>query len=431
MQPFEPYITLGLALAAGLLIGLEREQSAPISAPSGTRHFLGGARTVPLVSLLGAISALLARESGPWVLALGFAPVLCFVVIAYVKDVMVNGRTGMTNEVVFPVTFFIGVLSASSVFGSLEQRVFVVSALAVVCTLLLSSKPLLHGLVQRTSPEDVFATVKFLIVAVVVLPLLPDRTFGPLEVINPFKVGLMVVLIAGISFCGYLAIRALGAGRGLTVTAALGGLVSSTAVMLSFAGRARKEPAISRALSAGVVLSSSIMFARVLLEVTVVNFALVPTLAAPTITMFATGLLTSWILYRRAARAPTDGVQLTNPFELSTAVKFGLLFAGVLWVSKAATLFLGTGGTYAAGVLSGLTDVDAITLSMAELSKSQLAPRVAVTTILLATASNTLVKAGMAIAVGGWEFGRRVTLSLLAVLTAGGMALGVVWVLEL
>lgn len=423
MEAFEPFVSLGVAVAAGFLIGLEREQSSPTE-PEGRQYFIGGARTHPLFALVGALAMLIGRQVGVVVPAVALGGVLAFLAVAYARDVR-RGDFGLTSEAAFLTSFLLGALALSE--GVIEppaKKSIVVSAGAVTATLLLSSKPILHAFVRKISKDDVFGTVKFLIVAVVVLPLLPDQTFGPLDVLNPRKIGLMAVLIAGVSFIGYVAIRLLGPSRGLGVTGAAGGLVSSTAVTLSMSARAREEPTLAPSCAFAVVLASSIMFARVLAVVAVTNPALVRTLAVPMGAMGGAGLLGALVLYRRSQHgAKASAVQVTNPFELSSAIKFALLFAIVLLGSKALNQELGTGGSYLAGLLAGTTDVDAITLSMAQLARDRLDPTVAVTTIYLAALANTLVKGGMTIVLGGWRLGRLVAIAFGAMLAAGAAGL--------
>jgi uncharacterized membrane protein (DUF4010 family) len=427
---YEPYVSVGIALAAGLLIGLEREQSWRPSKDHGS--FLGGVRTYPLFALLGAVSTLLGRVLSVWFPLVGFLGVLTLVALSYADDVKKERDRGLTTEASMLLTFLLGALASSSgVVEPMGRRVIAVAALAVVVTLLLSAKPVLHALVERVSRDDLFATVKFLIVAVLVLPLLPNTTMGPLDVINPFRVGLMVVLIAGISFLGYVAIRVLGPGRGLTVTALLGGLVSSTAVTLSFAGRARKEPALAPVAALAIVLASTIMFARILVEVAAVHLPLLRPLMLPVLAMGTAGVTAAAILYRgaRGTNPAPSAVPLSNPFELSSAVRFGLLFAGVLVASKAAELYAGPAGIYAAAALAGTTDVDAITLSTANLARSGLETRVATTTILVGAISNTAVKAAMAAVLGGWRLGRPVVLACGAMLVAAAATGAGLWML--
>jgi uncharacterized membrane protein (DUF4010 family) len=272
--------------------------------------------------------------------------------------------------------------------------------------------------------------LKFLIVAVVVLPLLPDETIGPLGVINPFNIGLMIVLIAGISFAGWVASRLFGLGkkRGLAVAALIGGLVSSTAVTLSFAGRVKKEPALAPLAAAAIVLASAIMFVRILVEVAVVYSPLLRPLALPLGAMTVAGLGAGAYLYRgEHAAADTAAAPLRNPVELSSAIRFGLIFGAVLLASKAAQVYLGPRGIYLAAFAAGTTDVDAITLSTARLAQQGLAPTVAVTTILIGAASNTAVKTAIAFALGSAALGRRVLIAMLASIAAGALGAALVW----
>lgn len=423
----EPFLALAVALAAGLLIGMERERSAP---SPGSETFLGGARTYPLVALLGAISALLVPSLGPWLVLLPMIGILALLGVAFARDVFGGREAGLTSEVALLVTFVLGVLAATpGVIEPASRRAVVVAAVAVVTTLLLSLKPTLHGLVERVSRDDLFATVKFLIVAVVVLPLLPDRTIGPLDVINPFQVGLLVVLIAGLGFAGYIAGRLLGPGKGLGATGLLGGLVSSTAVTVSMSSRARREPRLLELCAMAIAAASTVMAVRIGVLVQVTNPALLRTLLVPVGLMVAAGVASTAVLYWRTrdTTARSEAVPVENPVELASAVRFALAFVVVLLASKAASLYLGAPGTYLAGVVAGITDVDAITLSMARLARHGLDHRVAATSILLGAGSNTLVKVGLAAWLGGVPLGLRVGGALGVMLLGGAAGLLVLW----
>ncbi len=429
MDDLEPFLSLGLAAAAGLLIGLERERSAP---EDTTGSFIGGARTHPLFALVGGVAALLARGLGPWALLVPLVALVAFLVVNYQADVARERSRGITSEAAFLLSFLLGALACSD--GIVEpdrRRVFVVSAVAVAATFLLSAKPTTHRLARTLTREDMASTLKFLVVAVIVLPLLPDRTYGPLDVLNPFDVGRLMVLISALSFVGFAGLRLLGPQRGLSLTGVVGGLVSSTAVTLSMSGRARERPEIGGAAAQAVVLASTIMFLRILAIVAVVNPGLQGLLAWPMAGAALGGLSSSLVLWLRDRGGAREGaaVTFTNPFELGRALQFALLFAVVLLGSKAAALHLGTAGTYAAGVLAGTTDVDAITLSMARLAGTEVAPQVAATTIFLGAASNTVVKGAMAAAIGGRPFGARVLAGLGAMLLCGAGGVALAWAL--
>jgi uncharacterized membrane protein (DUF4010 family) len=244
---------------------------------------------------------------------------------------------------------------------------------------------------------------------------------------------MLIVLISAVSFAGYVAIRLLGARRGLGVTGFLGGLVSSTAVALSMAGRAKERPDIADSAALAVMLASTVMFVRVFVIVVLVNPAMRREVALPMGLATAGGVAACLALWLRSGRARPGAqeVAFSNPFELGAALKFALLFAAILLGSTAASTYLGTAGTYAAGVVAGSTDVDAITLSMAKLAGEggPLSQRVAATTIFLGTASNTVVKGTMASVAGGWVFGRRVLAAQLGVLAAGTAGAALAWLL--
>jgi len=429
MDPYDPFISLALAAAAGLLIGLERERSKP--SDESKLSFLGGARTHPLLALAGGVSTLAAREVGVVAIAVPFGALVLLLGLNYAGEVWRDRHRGITSEAAFLLSYLLGVVALTEkVLASPTQKIFTVASVAVVATFLLSAKPTIHPLVRRISTEDAAATVKFLIVAVVVLPLLPNRTYGPLDVLNPFQIGMLMVLISALSFVGYAAIRLLGARRGLGITGVVGGVVSSTAVALSMAGRAKERPEVADSAALAVTLASTVMFGRVLAIVAVVNPRLIADVAFPMVAGAAGGVGASIVLWLRSGRARTkdQGIAFSNPFELAAALQFALLFAVILLGSKAATVYLGTAGTYAAGVIAGSTDVDAISLSMAKLAgDGGISRDVAATTIFLGTASNTLMKGVMGAVVGGWAYGRRVLAAQLAMLVAGAVGAIVGW----
>jgi uncharacterized membrane protein (DUF4010 family) len=420
MTRYEPFLSLGLAASAGLLIGLERERSAPKD--PNEESFLGGARTHPLFALVGGVSVLASRQVGAFAVVLPLAGLIALLVANYWGDVVGKRSRGITSEAAFLLSYMLGALSLTEgVIEPISRKVFVVSAVAVVATALLYSKPAIHPLAQRISSTDLTGTLKFLVVAVIAVPLLPDETFGPLDVLNPHDIGIFVVLISAISFIGYAGIRLLGPERGLGLTGVVGGIVSSTAVTLSLAGRAREREELVESASLAVILASAIMFLRVIVIVAVVNGSLVRLVAPPMIGATVAGLGASlflWLRSRRIRRA-AGAIAFSNPFELGRALAFALLFAVVLVGSKAAALYLGDAGTYAAGFLAGTTDVDAITLSMAGLAEGPVAPGVAATTIFLGAGANTLMKGVLAAVLGGWRFGRFVLAGQLLMLVVG------------
>jgi uncharacterized membrane protein (DUF4010 family) len=413
--------SLAVALAAGALVGAEREHAS--SAKREGDEF-GGIRTFPLIALLGAFGALLRPVAGPWLLVTLLAALAALVTVSYVRA-SADGDHGISTEIAAIATFGLGALAATPEVLPDAQRYLLVAAAAAVIMALLAVKRPLHGFVAEVKREDVYATVKFVLLALVVLPVLPDEAYGPLSVLNPFKIGLMIVLVAGISFAGYVAARVLGADKGLLAAGLLGGLVSSTAVTLTYSGRAKEEPTLASYCAIAIVAASSVMFARVVVVVAVVDRPLLASVAAPLVVMAAVGLLGAWLLLRstrKGRRGQTHEVPLRNPFELRQAIQFGLLYAAILFAAKAAQTYLGSGGVWVSSVLAGLTDVDAITLSLADLHRGGMEARTATIGIVLATITNTLVKLGIAASVGGLALGRRVGLPLGAALLAGALA---------
>ena len=413
-------MSLAVAVAAGLLLGLERQQNARAQ----QKNEFGGARTFPLIALLGALGALARPVAGPWLLAGAFLGVVAFVTVSH-QRASSEGSIGVSSEVAALVAFALGAVSATHGLMTDATRHLLVGAAAALSLTLLAMKKPLHGFASRISEDDLYATVKFVSLALVVLPALPRGTYGPLDVLSPFKIGKMVVLIAGISFAGYIAARVVGAARGLLVAGLLGGLVSSTAVTLTYSGRARSEPALASLCAVAITAACSMMFARVLLVVGVVHRPLLATLGPSLSAMALVGFGASWWFYRRSAKESAEGAgespgaALRNPFELRQALSFGLVYAVVLFVAKGAQTWFGSAGLYASAVLAGLTDVDAITLSVTEMNRAGLSDASAATAILLAAVTNTAVKAGIALWTGGARVGRAVATTLGAALAAG------------
>ncbi len=410
-------VDLAVACVAGVLVGVERQQ-----AHAGQKdEDFGGVRTFPLFALLGCIGSLLRPAAGPWVLVAMLVAATVMLAISHARNA--ERDLGITSEVAALVTFGAGALAGSEDLLEPKARYLLVASTSALTMGLLALKKPLHGLVAKLSPDDLYATAKFVLLALVVIPLLPDRTYGPLDVLNPHKIGVMIALVAGISFAGYIAARALGSDRGLLVTGLVGGLASSTAVTLTFAARAKEEPKLAPLSAVAIGAASSTMFARIVVVVAAVDRPLLAMLAVPLVAMALAGFLAAALVYRRDVWGKkSEAVPLRNPFELKRAVQFGLLYGAVLFVAKAAQTYLGAAGVLGSAVLAGLTDVDAITLSLAELHREGMAPGTAAIGITLAAITNTLVKAGLATVLGGAALGKRVGVVLGGAIAAGAVA---------
>ncbi|MEW6544875.1 MAG: MgtC/SapB family protein [Nitrospirota bacterium] len=418
----EIFLSVLVALAAGSLIGLEREQSRALD----KRFSIGGVRTFPLIALAGALSALVSHTMGIWPVLGALLVVGAFLAVSYFQEWSRDVVPGITTQVAALITFLLGVIALLPDLPlATGQRYLLIVASAAVVMALLSFKEPLHHAVARVSEDDLYATVKFVILALVVLPLLPDRTFGPYDVLNPFHIGLMIVLIAGISFLGYVAARIVGETQSLALTGVLGGLVSSTAVTVSVAARVKQAPATTTLAAVAILTASSTMFARILTIVGIVDVGLLPALLWPlgVMTVVGYGSALVWYLRSRQALPETEPVSHRNPFELRAALQFGAYYAAVIFVAKAAQSLFGDAGLYLSSLLAGTTDVDAISLSMARFHLEGLADRTAAVAITLAAVTNTAVKTGLAFWLGGGKLAVRVASGMGAAMGAGWLAL--------
>ena len=418
----EPWWRFAAALLIGALIGLEREF---VQQRSGEQEF-GGIRTFALMALLGAVAAFLTDQYGPLIFLAVYLGLILLLWASLLASSMRGVEEGITTEVTALLVPLFGAMM-------IWNQPAVAAALGVITALILALKPRLHGAARRMSAEDLRATLEFSIITAVVLPLLPNEGFGPYGVLNPFQIWLLVVFISGIGFLGYVLMKYLGPERGIGITGILGGLVSSTATTLSFAGRSKTNAGLSTVLAQGILLASCVMFPRVLVEVAVVNPALVRQVVVPLATMLIAGLIAVYILRRRGrAEEKVDhgGVELSNPLRLKTAITFGLVFAVVLVVVEAANEYFGSAGVYIASILAGITDVDSITLSVSNLSlKGLLDARVAAIAIILATIMNTIAKAVMAMVLGTPRLRRLVSRAFGFVVLVGLISGAVVFLL--
>ncbi len=405
----ELLLNLATALGVGLLIGTERDWTNRQQAGG---ELVAGLRTFGLGGLLGGLAALGVTHFGATVWIALFVMFALLVIVGYLIDAQRSGDHGMTTEVALLVTFLLGSLAVA------ESRLLAAS-FAIVVALLLSLKARLHGALQQLTEAELGGALKLLFISVVLLPALPNQGYGPWQALNPYTTWLMVVLITGIGFAAYVAIRLLGARHGLLVTAILGGMVSSTAMTLTLARM--DTPKLRSALAAGLLATSALMFPRVLLEVGVVNAALLPTLLAPMLTaggIYAGGAL---LYYLRAAQQPDVNTEppLKNPFELGPALRFAALLVAILVMVEGARRWLGDVGVYLVALLSGMSDVDAITLSLANSAQADLDAHIAVRGIFLAALSNSLVKAVLIALVGGRALALRTVPVMLGGLLCG------------
>jgi uncharacterized membrane protein (DUF4010 family) len=389
------FLRFGVALLIGILIGMQREFSF---SKGEEREHTAGIRTFALISLCGCASAFISDITHsilPLVAMIGVFGII-LAVTQYADTI--NEKSGITGEVSALIALICGIMCYHS-------QLAIAGALGVMTTLLLSMKPELHGIVKRMSREDLFATLKFAVITAIILPILPNTTFGPapFNEINPFKIWMLVILISGISFVGYVLIKVIGPSKGMGLTGLLGGLASSTALTLSCTQQSRKADALARTFALAITIAWTVMFGRIIVVVGVLNLPLAERIILPMMIPVAAGLIYCFWLYQKAGRTDnTAEVSFANPFELWPAISFAVLVSVILIISKFAQMRWGSSGVLISSVLAGIADVDAISVTLAQLNsgKEALDARSAATSIVLAAATNTAVKGLIVISMG-------------------------------
>lgn len=414
----ETLLRLALALLLGAVIGLERGWGAR-EQKAGER--IAGIRTFSLIGLLGGISAVLSTEITQWAFPVLLLSVVAMALVAYSQRLSHIRNFSITGTVGMVLTFCYGAIAVA------VDPVIAIAA-AVVTAVILDSKQEIHGFVNRLQAHELDAALKLLLISVVMLPLLPNEAMGPGGVLNPYEIWWLVVLIASISFVGYFAIRFAGMKRGILFTSLFAGLSSSTALTLHFARQAGRAPDLSPQFASGILIACGTMFPRILVYCALINPLLLPRLIWPVVVMSALLYVPALIIWKRHE----DNLHVSqpalsqNPLDLKSAVAFGILLTIILVLGEVLRDWLGNLGIYMLAVTSGIADVDAITLSLTRMSQDAIPMTTAVVAIVIAAATNNLVKAGIAGGVGSRQLGLLVGVPMAVSLLAG---LGVAWLL--
>lgn len=397
------------SLAIGLLIGLERERNPSAKA---------GLRTFALVALFGTMSALLSTKLGsPWLLIAGLLAVAGTIVAANLNNPREENDPGTTTVIALVLCYMLG---AMIWYGLAKLAVM----LAIGITALLYFKPELRGLSQKLTRRDLVAVLQFSVLTFIVLPILPDQNYGPYGAFNPHQAWLMVVLISGISLAGYAALQVVGTRYGAPLLGFLGGLVSSTATTMIYAKNGKSNPVMSNLAASVIVIASMVMLVRLIVVSTAVAFGALPGLLPVLAGGLVFGLMVALYNWRKMSNTTELFIpETSNPAELHTAIGFGLLYVAVLLGAAWMADIAGSQGLYAVALASGLTDVDAITLSSLRLfNLGQLTEQQTVTAIALAVLANLAFKFGMVVFIGGWTLARQVAIGFGAI--ACGVLLG-------
>ncbi|KIC94912.1 MgtC/SapB family protein [Flavihumibacter solisilvae] len=406
------FLLLGISLGLGLLVGMQREYS---------NSRIAGIRTFPLITLTGTICGLLADELGILAIAAGLAGIVAMMIMANLqKTGQEKEMSGMTTEVAAILMYSVG---AYMVFGPLPVALVVTGVVAV----LLHAKPELHGLVSKLGAKDQRAIMQFVLISLVILPVLPDKSYDRFDVLNPRDIWLMVVLIVGISLTGYFIYKIYGEKAGALLGGILGGLISSTATTVSFARRARGAEQTVRLAAFVILTASAVSVIRVLIEIGIVAPQSFRVMVFPIGAELLVMIILTVLLFIRNAKEKSELPEQQNPAELKSALVFGILYAAISFASAWVKAQFGQGALFVVAIVSGLTDMDAITLSTAKMAENKsIDTTLGWKLILIAALSNMVFKGAMATVLGGWKLGRQVCL-LFGIALAAGIAILLVW----
>lgn len=403
---------IGTAVLLTVLIGLEREKHSQLEKfPS-----FAGVRTFALIGLFGSLSYIL-KDISPYFLEIISAGFLILIVTSYVVSALKHGDTGLTTEIAAVLAYVIGILSAM-------EKYILATLVAIFVLMFLYFKDFFHALAKKLKQEEIISTIKFIVIAFVILPLLPNQWYGPFDFFNPYIVWLMVVFISGISFASYVAMRIFGSKWGILLSGFFGGLISSTGLTLTFAHLSKKQSANNHYYLVAILVACSAMFFRILLEIFILSRVLFLELIWPMLIMgMVIIIFASYFYFRITDDAKKERAihDLQNPFKLKPALSFGLFFSAMLFIIEFAKYYFGDQGVYLTSFISSIFDVDPITISLAQLINDNLAISVAVVGILIAAVTNTFVKGAMVLLFGDRKLaGKILMVFLIASLTAFG-----------
>jgi uncharacterized membrane protein (DUF4010 family) len=410
MDEWEILQRLALAGAVGLLFGIQRGWQRR-DEKAGKR--VAGIRTFTLIGLTGGVCGLLAAKSGV-LLGLAFFGFAIAFALMELRQMRQTGSLSATNLVAGLLTFALG---AYGVGGSMAAT----GAVAVLAALILAERQNLHGFLRRITWPELRAALLLLVMTVVLLPMLPDRTIDPLDAVNPYEIWLMTVMIAAVSFVGYVAMRLARGGQGLLYAGLVGGLVTSTTVTWTFARLARRHESLRAEAAAAILASWLVSLLRMCVIAILVAGALAPVLLPPLGAAAAALLAPVMFFLLKGGRSRRRALPLRNPFDLLEVLKLGALLAIILLASKAALAWFGQAGLSVLGAASGLVDVDPITLSMARMVRGGTAAASGASVIILAALANGIGKTVLGFATGGWRMGL-ILLAGLGIATAAGGA---------
>ncbi|QDU80070.1 MgtC family protein [Polystyrenella longa] len=412
MELSETHLALAISFGLGLLVGLQREWK---------ESEIAGIRTFPLITLLGTLTVTLGADQASWLTAAGLVAVAFLLTVANLAKIRAKTFDfGMTTEVAALLMFVVGCALGVGLTGPAVVT-------AGITAVLLHWKDRLHGIVNSLTGKDLKAVMNLALIGLIILPLLPDETYGPYEVLNPYDIWRMVVLIVGISMVAYVAYKLLGARVGSILGGIFGGLISSTATTVSYARQTKESPELSGLAALVVLIASTIVNIRVLIEIGIVAPNLLRDALIPMVLMLLLMIAECFAMYFPLRNQKTEPPNHDNPAQLKPAIIFGVLYAAVLFIVAAARDIFGEQALYWIAGISGLTDVDAITLSTAKMfNEERIDGTTAWRVILIATMSNLVFKAGAVAMLGSRRLLFYVAISF-GIAIAGGVLLLLFW----
>ncbi|MDF4204318.1 MgtC/SapB family protein [Maribacter sp. SA7] len=403
-----PYI-LGvlISLGIGLILGLEREYNN-LKEDKG----FAGIRAFPIVAILGFTLGSLTEIYSTWLPIIGLGTFIFFLGFNHLYKEIVEYERSFTTNIALIATLVLGLMVSADYYRNAV-------ATAVIIVTLLSLKTRFHTVIRNITSDELFGLIKFSIIALLILPFLPNNNYGPNELINPFEIGSIIVIVSFLNFIGYFLVKFVGSKKGILLTAILGGLISSTAVTWSYASRSVESPELSRKYAAGIIIASAIMFPRLALLVYIFNTALFKYVAIPFAIFSILCLTVSLLLIREDTNKPDTNIKLGNPMNLLNAIWFGVIYVVILFAVFYSNKFFGESGLYYSALIAGLADTDAITISLAKFASDAEKIKLASSVIVTAVMSNMLVKLGISVFKGSKITGKLVGYTFVGIIVIG------------
>ncbi len=383
-------IRLLVAIGIGGVIGLERQYHAM----NEESKSFAGIRTFVFLVLLGFVAALFSFLISPWVYVAFVLGVSMLIGVSY-WFTSTRGDHGATTEFSSLLAF---VLGSMTLIGLVEISLMI----TVLILLVLSSKFRIKAIVGKITAEEMYDFIRFVVIALLIFPFLPDQTFGPYDVLNPREIGWVIILTSGLGFAGYILTKFLGTNKGILLGGIVGGLVSSTAVTWIYAKKSKENESLAASCATAILGASSIMFVRVLIWTSIFSETLFIKLLPAVLVIFASAIGVTLFIYfkRQSKRSENAEIPLKKALDLKGALIFGLIYTVILLMVSYANENLGTSGTIISSAIAGFSDIDAITISISKLAGNSIDLRIASLAVLIASISNTLVKMGIGIYAG-------------------------------